>query len=57
MASGRVDKIKGRIKKAVGDIADDPELRRRGQVDETAGKIKDNVERGVDRVKDKINKP
>ena len=57
MASGRVDKIKGRLKKAVGDLTDDPELRRRGQVDESAGKVKDAVDRGVDRVKDKLNKP
>jgi uncharacterized protein YjbJ (UPF0337 family) len=54
MASGRVDKTKGRIKKAIGDLTDDPDLKRRGQVDETAGKIKDGVERGVDRARDAI---
>jgi uncharacterized protein YjbJ (UPF0337 family) len=57
MASGRADKVKGRIKKAVGDLTDDPKLRRRGQVDETAGKIKDTVEKGVDKAKDNLNKP
>jgi uncharacterized protein YjbJ (UPF0337 family) len=57
MASGRADKVKGRIKKAVGDLTDDPKLRRRGQVDETAGKIKDAVEKGVDKTKDALNKP
>jgi uncharacterized protein YjbJ (UPF0337 family) len=57
MASGRADKVKGRIKKAVGDLTDDPKLRRRGQVDETAGKIKDTVEKGVDKAKDALNKP
>jgi uncharacterized protein YjbJ (UPF0337 family) len=56
MSSGSKDKVKGRVKKAVGDLTDDPELRRRGQVDEDAGKIKDTVEKGVDKVKDKLNK-
>ena len=56
MASGTADKIKGRIKKAVGDLTDDTDLRRQGQVDETAGKVKDTVEKTVDRVKDKVNK-
>jgi uncharacterized protein YjbJ (UPF0337 family) len=57
MSNGSADKAKGRIKKAVADLTDDPELRRRGQVDETAGKVKDAVERGVNRVRDKANKP
>jgi len=56
MPSGTVDKVKGRLKKAAGDLTDDTDLRREGQVDETAGKVKDAVERGVDRVKDKLNK-
>jgi uncharacterized protein YjbJ (UPF0337 family) len=54
MASGRVDQAKGRLKKAVGELADDPELRDEGAVDETAGKIKEGVERGVDRVRDAL---
>jgi uncharacterized protein YjbJ (UPF0337 family) len=57
MASGRTDKVKGRIKKAVGDLTDDPELRRKGQIDEDAGNIKDTVERGVDKAKDILKKP
>jgi uncharacterized protein YjbJ (UPF0337 family) len=57
MTSGTADKAKGRVKKAVGELVDDPELRRRGEVDETAGKVKDSVERGVNKVRDKINKP
>jgi uncharacterized protein YjbJ (UPF0337 family) len=57
MSSGSADKAKGRIKKAAGDLADDPKLRRRGKVDEAAGKAKDAVESGIDRARDKINKP
>lgn len=52
MSSGTGDKVKGRIEKATGDLLDDDRMRNRGAVDETAGKIKDGVERGVDAVKD-----
>jgi uncharacterized protein YjbJ (UPF0337 family) len=54
MSSGTGDKAKGRIKKAAGELLDDDKLRDRGRVDETAGKIKDGVERGVDAVKDAV---
>ncbi len=54
MTSGTDDRIKGRIEKAGGELLDDDRLRDRGTVDETAGKIKDGVERGVDRVRDTV---
>jgi uncharacterized protein YjbJ (UPF0337 family) len=54
MSSGTGDKAKGRIEKAAGDLLDDDRLRDRGRADETAGKIKDGVERGVDAVKDAV---
>ena len=38
-----------------GELLDDDRLRNRGTVDETAGKIKDGVERGVDAVKDAVS--
>jgi uncharacterized protein YjbJ (UPF0337 family) len=55
MTSGKSDKAKGRVKKAVGDLTDDADMRRRGQIDESAGKVKDTVEKGVDRAKNKLN--
>ena len=54
MTSGSADKVKGRVEKAAGDLLDDDRLRNRGAVDETAGKIKDGVEKGVDAVKDAV---
>jgi uncharacterized protein YjbJ (UPF0337 family) len=54
MTSGTGDKMKGRMEKAAGDLLDDDRLRNRGTADETAGKIKDGVERGVDAVKDAV---
>ena len=56
MSNGTADKAKGRIEKAAGDLLDDDRLRDRGAVDETAGKIKDGVERGVDAVKDAVTR-
>lgn len=49
--SGETDKAKGRIKQAAGDLTDDEDLRREGQRDEAAGKVKDTV----DKAKDKVN--
>jgi uncharacterized protein YjbJ (UPF0337 family) len=37
------DKIKGRIKKAAGDLADDPSLRRKGRQEERKGEAKDEL--------------
>ena len=60
--SGEMDKMKGRVKQAAGDLTDDEELRREGQNDETAGKVKnkvgkieDDVEDAIDKVKAKVN--
>ena len=38
---GRWDDAKGRAKKAAGEIADDPELKREGAKDKMKGKIED----------------
>ena len=53
------DKIKGRIKEAVGVITDNDRLKREGQTDQVVGevkeaaeKVKDKVARVVEKVKD-----
>jgi uncharacterized protein YjbJ (UPF0337 family) len=53
------DKIKGRVKEAVGVITDNDRLKREGQTDQVVGevkeaaeKVKDTVERVVEKVKD-----
>ncbi len=38
--SGTSDKIKGRVKEAVGALTDDQRLKREGKLDQTTGKIK-----------------
>ena len=50
--SGNADKAKGRIKEAVGALTGDEKLKREGKRDQVAGKVKDAVDRTVDRVRD-----
>ena len=52
--AGTLDKAKGRIKQAAGDLADDPTLKREGKIDELDGKVKDGVENAVDTVKEAV---
>jgi uncharacterized protein YjbJ (UPF0337 family) len=39
------DKLTGRAKKAAGDLADDPSLRREGRQEERKGEAKDELAR------------
>jgi len=57
-----LDKAKGRVKQAAGDLTDDDDLRREGKADELGGKVKDMVDdlkdkanEAVDKVKEKID--
>ena len=47
------DKLTGRAKKAAGDLAGDPSLRREGSKEELKGEKKDELDRAQDRVEDK----
>lgn len=51
--SGKTDKAKGRIEKAVGDLTDDSQMKNRGHADEAAGKVKDAVDQGIDKARGK----
>jgi uncharacterized protein YjbJ (UPF0337 family) len=50
------DDLKGRVKEAAGDLTDDKDLKREGQVDQAAGKVKDKVDDVSDKAKDVVNK-
>jgi uncharacterized protein YjbJ (UPF0337 family) len=52
MASGKADELKGRAKEAAGTLTGDKKLKREGQLDQAAGKVKQKVEDTVDKVKD-----
>jgi uncharacterized protein YjbJ (UPF0337 family) len=46
---GIIDKLTGRAKKAAGDIADDPGLRRQGRQEERKGEAKDELSNAQER--------
>ena len=50
------DKAKGRIKEATGDLTGDKDLKREGQADQAGAKVKDMVNKGVDKVKDAVDR-
>ncbi len=50
--SGTSDEIKGRIKEAAGAITNNDKLRREGKMDQAAGKIKQSVEKVIDKIND-----
>ncbi len=48
-----LDKITGRAKKAVGDVAGDPDIRRQGQREERKGEVKEQATEAQQRAEDK----
>jgi len=48
-----LDKLTGRAKKAAGDLADDPSLRREGRQEERKGEAKDELARAHERADEK----
>jgi uncharacterized protein YjbJ (UPF0337 family) len=54
MASGEVDKAKGRVKDAGGALTDDKSLRAEGKVDKASGSVKKTVGNAADKAKDAI---
>ncbi len=49
--SGTTDKIKGRVKEAVGALTNDKDLKNEGKVDQASGAIKDGIEKVIDKAK------
>jgi uncharacterized protein YjbJ (UPF0337 family) len=46
---GITDKVSGKVKQTVGDIADDPSLRREGKKEERKGEAKEELARSEER--------
>ena len=51
MVSGKTDEVVGRVKEAAGALAGDKELKRKGKADQAAGKIKQKVEKVIDKAR------
>jgi uncharacterized protein YjbJ (UPF0337 family) len=54
MSSGTADKVKGRVKEAAGALAGDKKLKNEGKADQLVGKVKNSVERVVDKAKELV---
>jgi uncharacterized protein YjbJ (UPF0337 family) len=48
----KTDKIKGRIKEAVGALTDNDDLKREGQRDQAVGEVKAAAEHAAEKVQD-----
>jgi len=54
MGDGTTDDVKGRVKKAAGELTDDESLKNEGRVDKASGAVKDKVGDAADKAKDVI---
>ena len=52
MSSSTTDKLKGRLKEATGALTGDEDLKKEGQRDQAAAKVKGVVEKVIDKAKD-----
>ena len=55
-SDGSIDRAKGRIKEAAGDLTDDDDLEAQGKTDQASGSLKDKVDDAADAVKDAVTK-
>lgn len=55
MASGTMQKMKGRVKEAAGALSGDEKLKREGRIDQTVGKVKQSAEKAIDKVKNAVS--
>lgn len=54
MGDGAMDKAKGNLKQAGGDLTGDDSMKNEGRVDEASGNVKDAVGGAADKAKDAI---
>ena len=50
------DKITGKMKRAAGDVADDPSLRRQGKQEEAKGEAKERLDRAEERADEEADR-
>ena len=53
---GKSDQAKGRVKKAAGALTANKELEREGRVQETKGKAKEAIDRGVEKIEKAVDR-
>ncbi len=52
--AGKGEEIKGRVKEAAGAVTGNEKLRREGQVEQATGKVKQAVDKVVDKSKEAV---
>ena len=55
MADEQIDKNKGRVKEAAGDLSGNQDLKNEGKVDQASGGLKEKVGDAADKAKDAIS--
>jgi len=51
---GQMDKVKGRIKQAVGDLTNNKRLKAEGKLDEFRGTVKNKIDKAADTLKKQV---
>ena len=46
----------GRVKKAVGELTDNEDLKREGEIDQVSGKVKDATQKVADKAREVVRK-
>ena len=54
--AGAVDKAKGHVKKAAGELTDNEDLKREGDIDKASGKVKEVTEKVADKAREVVHK-
>jgi uncharacterized protein YjbJ (UPF0337 family) len=54
--AGKVDKAKGRAKRAVGEVTGNENLKTRGSVDKGTGRVKSGIGKAADKTKKGIRR-
>ena len=51
---GQMDKVKGRIKQAAGDLTNNKRLKNEGKVDEFRGNVKNSIDKAANTLKKQV---
>ena len=51
---GQMDKVKGRVKQAVGDLTNNKRLKTEGKLDEFRGTVKNKIDKAADKLKKQV---
>ena len=52
--NGQMDKVKGRVKQAVGDLTNNKRLKAEGKLDEFLGTVKNKIDKAADTLKKQV---